>query len=93
MKNGHESLAFDPLAFESIEPVELVADWNAADQIDITLLLSQFAEASPGAVAEQVPDAAVAAPAGAGDVILLDFGVNGGLAALYDGLPAPIIDI
>ena len=40
-----------------------------------------------------MPDAVVAAPVDAGDVILLDFGVNTGLAALYDSPLFPSTDI
>jgi hypothetical protein len=85
---------FDPSAFLGLEAGQLVADWNAAEQIDITLLLNQFAETALGADAAATPilDSAVVGPADAGDVILLDFGVNAGLSALFDSQPAPLPD-
>jgi len=89
-----ETLILDPLAFGGLEAVELVADWKAGEQIDITLLLDQFADGQPqaGAVAAPFPEAVIEAPADAGDVILLDFGISTGVAALYDGQPAPLAD-
>jgi len=80
-------LSIEPAGLQGLEVADLVADWNAGEQIDITLLLEQFTDASEAELV--IADLSPLPAEMAGDVIVLDFTTSGALTALYDDLAMP----
>lgn len=95
MAEDGKLVTIEPAALQGLEVVDLVADWNVGEQIDITMLLEQFAAPAveqadvPVQVELEVADAS----SSPGDVIVLDLAVHGALTALYDDLPVSSPDI
>lgn len=88
MAENAELVTIEPAALQGLEVVDLVADWNTGEQIDITLLLEQFAAPAveQGDAPVQVELSVADVSPLPGDVIVLDLTVHGGLTALYDDL-------
>lgn len=88
-----QPLVIDPSALAGLEAADLVADWNAGEQIDISLLLEQVAGSPANGAGTIVPDTPlVLEPEGPGEIIVLDFGA-GSLSGLLDDVPTTQTDL
>lgn len=93
MADKSERLVVEHAALRDLDVVDLVADWHAGEQIDISLLLEMFEEpaGSQDDFSQAVTAAEIAPASGeaAGDVFVFDPMAHGPLSALYDDLTVP----